>query len=579
MKKMKNINSNIIVLLLCTVLFVGVSCETLELDKSKDPFNLSPDQADVEFLFNAIEEDFVRQIEGDADYSADDNWQSGGSTNGDGLSLFGAELTRMYSMSNTNSNSYQSVYQANDSDDEWSNAYGGILANIRVMTPLALAAGKTRHVGVAQFIEAYTMTAMVDFYGDIPYSEAALGAGNLSPKVDSGASIYAAAIVLLDKAIDNFTNEALSNPSVEIFYNNDYDKWVKAANTLKMKLYLQTRLVDNTAISKFNDIVASGDYIQDSADDLVYRWAGTSTSNPDSRHPRYGLNYTSTGAGDYMSNWFMGTMNAANDPRIRYYFYRQRGAVPGQEIPANEEALKCSLQSAPAHYVSGGYTFCSLPNGYWGRDHGDNDGLPPDGFLKTTFGVYPAGGKFDADNFENVYTDSDPIRGARGKGITPILLASWVHFMKAEVAMAENNLGLAKSEMLDGISVSIEKVMSFGPRDPQYNASFAPTATAIDAFKTSVSSNWDSADLNGKWDVLAVQQFMAVFGNGIESYNFYRRTGFPSRLQPNRNANPGNFVRSLYYPSNEVNNNSNITQKANQSVPVFWNVNNSPIAN
>ena len=79
-----------------------------------------------------------------------------------------------------------------------------------------------------------------------------------------------------------------------------------------------------------------------------------------------------------MSNWLMGTMDASHDPRIRYYFYRQVPAVPGQEIPADEEDLKCSLQSAPAHYTAGGFTFCSLPNGYWGRDHGDSDGLPPD---------------------------------------------------------------------------------------------------------------------------------------------------------------------------------------------------------
>ena len=576
---MKNINNNIKAFLLFTVLLLGVSCETLELDKSKDPFNLSPDQADVEFLFNSIEEDFARQIEGDADYTTLDNWQQGGSTNGDGLSLFGAELTRMYGMNNTNSSGYQTVYQANDSDDEWTNAYSGILANIRIMTPLALAAGKTRHVGIAQFIEAYTMTAMVDFYGDVPYTEAAQGAANLSPKVDSGASIYAAALVLLDNAIENFTNETLSNPSVEVFYNNNYNQWVKAANTLKMKLYLQTRLVDNTAIAKFNEIVAEENYIQDSADDLAYRWAGASASNPDSRHPRYGLNYTPTGAGDYASNWYMGTMNASNDPRIRYYFYRQEPAVPGQEIPANEVDLRCSLQSAPPHYVSGGYTFCSLPDGYWGRDHGDNDGVPPDGLKRTTFGVYPAGGKFDADNFEKVYLDNDPVRGAKGRGITPILLASWVNFMKAEVAMAENNLGLAKAEMLEGISKSINKVMSFGPRDPRYDATFAPTSGQIANFNDSVSSNWDNADLNGKWDILAIQQFIAVFGNGIESYNFYRRTGFPTKLQPNRNPNPGNFVRSLYYPANEVNNNSNITQKANQSVPVFWNTNSSPIAN
>jgi Starch-binding associating with outer membrane/Susd and RagB outer membrane lipoprotein len=570
-------NKIYIVLLLISSLILGVSCESIDLNRSVDPFNLTPDKADLEFLFNGIQEDFVRQIEGDADYSTGDNWQSGGATNGDGLSLFGAELTRMYAMANGNSQDYKSVFQDSDSDDEWLNTYASLLPNIRLMTKLAEAKGDTRHIGIGQFIEAYTITAMVDFYGDIPYSEATQGAANLNPKLDTGASIYNVALALLDKAIVNFTNATSENPKVELFYNNDYAKWVKAANTLKMRLYVQTRLVDPTAIAKFNAIVASGNYISTSADDFVYSWGGTSASAPDNRHPRFGLNYTSTGGGDYMSNWFMGTMSTTADPRIRYYFYRQRSAVPGQEIAADEQALKCSLQSAPAHYIAGGFTFCNLPSGYWGRDHGDAEGVPPDGFLRTTFGVYPAGGLFDKNQYKNVSATS----GAKGKGITPILLASWVDFMKAEVALSQNNISVAKTEMLNGMDKSITKVMSFGGNDPGYSSTLAqvPTPTKITNYINLISSSWDAADTNGKWNIFAVQSFIASFGNGIETYNFYRRTGYPTSLQPNRSANPGKFVRSMFYPSNAVETNSNIKQKTDQTIPVFWNTNSSPIAN
>lgn len=567
---------NIIKILLSIVIILNIhSCETIDLEKSQDPFNLTPSDASVEFLFNGIVEDFARQIEGDADFS--DNWASGGATNGDGLSLFGGQLTRMYAMSNTNAINYRTVFQPSDSDDEWVNFYAGLLPNIREMNSLATTEGKLKHIAISQFIEAYLMTAMVDFYGDIPYSQATLGTQNLSPSVDSGASIYAKAIELLDDAITKFESPGSSpNPVKEIFYNNDYDKWIKAANTLKLKLYLQTRNVDATAITKFNEIIASGDYIQDSSDDLVYNWSGTSPSNPDSRHPRFGLNYGPTGAGDYMSNWMMSTMDNIDDPRIRYYFYRQRSAVPGQEIDPSEETLACSLQTAPAHYIAGGYTFCNLPNGYWGRDHGDPAGTPPDGFLRTTFGVYPAGGRFDGDNFENISATS----GANGRGITPILLASWVDFMKAEVALTQSNSGLARTEMLNGITKSIAKVMSFGANDPDLDTAFVPSATNISDFTTAIGDAWDNAPTNtDRWNILAVQQFIANFGNGIETYNYYRRTGYPTSLQPNRDANPGGFVRSMYYPSNSVNTNPNISQKASQTIPVFWDINPSPIAN
>lgn len=74
-----------------------------------------------------------------------------------------------------------------------------------------------------------------------------------------------------------------------------------------MKIYLQTRLVDDAALSKFNAIVATGNYITDSSEDFQFQW-GTNENQPDTRAPKYAFNYTPTGAGDYLSNWLMGTM-------------------------------------------------------------------------------------------------------------------------------------------------------------------------------------------------------------------------------------------------------------------------------
>ena len=39
-----------------------------------------------------------------------------------------------------------------------------------------------------------------------------------------------------------------------------------------MKAYITTRLVDGSAISKFNAIVASGNYISSNGDDFQFRW-------------------------------------------------------------------------------------------------------------------------------------------------------------------------------------------------------------------------------------------------------------------------------------------------------------------
>ncbi|MCX2679797.1 SusD/RagB family nutrient-binding outer membrane lipoprotein [Galbibacter sp. EGI 63066] len=564
-----------IMIAVLSVLALFTSCETTDLDKTQNPNALTPESANTDFFLNSIQEDFVRQLEGDADNDPNDNWPSGGAVNGDGFSIFGAQLTRMMAMTNTNSQNYAATFQPTDFDDEWLNAYTGIIKDIRTMTPLAEEAGQTRHIGIGQFIEAYTMVTLVDFFGDVPYSEAFQGEeAILNPNLDSGADIYDAALVLLDNAIANFTGGVSTEPALDVFYDNDYSKWVKAANTLKMRIYLQRRLVDPNAMSSFNAIVNSGNYIQDTSDDFEYQWPGTNASNPDSRHPRYGLNYTGVGVADFQSNWFMNLMDTTDDPRIRYYFYRQVNAVPGQEIPSDQSLIRCSTQQAPQHYIDGGYVFCNLPNGYWGRDHGQNDGRDPDAFHVTAHGVYPAGGKFDDNRFEGVSL----VTGGQGAGITPILTAAWVDFMKAEMALANGATLPAKTAMMDGISKSITKVQSFGALDPEADLSFEPSATDVSDYIDAVSANWDAASTAGKWDVLAEQFFIATYGNGVESYNFYRRTGFPTTLQPNRSPSPGTFVRSIYYPAIAATTNSNIQQKSDQTQPVFWDSNAQPPA-
>ncbi len=573
---MNNINRYLTLTVLGGLL-AFTSCETTELDLTADPNFLTPDQAGVDFFLNSIQEDFVRQYEGDADFDLNDNFQSGGNTTGDGFNELGMEMTRVVNMNGRN---YTSVYQDSDMNDEWINAYRGILADIRAMTPLAEESGLTRHIGIAQFIEAYLMISMVDFFGDVPYSEVVLGAeGNFNPAVDSGASIYDAMLLLLDDAIANFRSTPTANPPLDFYYNNDYDKWEQAANTLKLKIYLQRRLVDSGAAASFDAIITADNYIKDTADDFLYNWPASSATQPDSRHPRYGLNYQAAGAGEYMSNWLMQKMDTSDDPRTRYYFYRQTSAVPGAEIAPNEELLNCSLETPPQHYINAGFggDFCYLPNGFWGRAHGEADGIPPDGLLRATYGTYPVGGRFDDDSFQAISVTE----GGNGTGITNLLTAFGVDFMRAEMALAAGDEAGARTFMIAGLTKSVAKVQAFlAGREAGADTSFAPSEGDVNAYITQIGIDYDDADTSGKWDVLGEQTFIAHFGNGVEPYNFYRRTGFPTTLQPNLEPDPGVFIRSMYYPANAVNNNSNITQKPNQEQPVFWDTNaTAPAAN
>lgn len=560
---MKKINYLIKLMFVFGAIFLS-SCETTELDLTENPNALSPSQANPDFFLNGIQIDFVKEIV-------------------EPFGRTGAETTRIDYMSGRD---YANAYSPTGFDREWRYAYQKIMQDIKVMNSLSEESGLNHHVGMGQVLQAYTLLTLVDFFGDIPYTESLLGNENLNPASDSGASVYAAAIELLDAAIANFSTDAIAEPQYDFFYNKDWDKWIKVANTIKMKAYIATRLVDASAIGNFNAIVTSGNYISETADDFQFSW-GTNEIQPDTRHPRYDGSYTSTGGNDYMSNSLMDYMtgkdpaaysNPVNfDIRSLFYFYRQVSATPGiGGAPADEETLECGLYTAPLHYTD--YTYCGVAKGWWGRDHGNDNGIPPDGFLRAIAGVYPAGGNLDDLSYDSKLNGD----GNGGAGITPIMLASWTKFMIAETQMISGATASAKTTMFEGINMSIDKVVNFAPVNDRFNWLFgtadggpalALADDYIEWFNLDLEADWDAGDDEDKMNILAMQYFVASYGNGIDAYNFYRRTGYPTTLQPNIEPNPGGFIRSFFYPANFANTNVNAMQKDGVGVQVFWDTN------
>ena len=570
MKKLKYIK-----ILLFMGLLLNFSCgkDAINLDLTKDPNYLSEDQVDPDYLLNAVQVRFGYMVEK--------------------YGLIGARLTRISHMSGR---FYENVYTPAQLDDEWRDAYADIFKDLNMMSTIAEEKSLNHHVAMGKVISAYTLMTLVDFFGDVPYSEA-INEDIIYPKPDSGADVYAAAIQMLDEAIALFEGDAGAEPKVDLFYDNDKidvsqdaleawkAKWIKVANTLKMKAYMTTRLVDPDAMTKFNDIVTSGNYISDNSEDFQFAW-GTNEINPDSRHPRYRDSYTSSGGQIYQSNSFMDYMTGLTDdaylapdhfdPRSLFYFYRQVSATPGQAgEPADEQLLECSVFPPPPHYA--GYTYCGVPKGWWGRDHGNDRGIPPDGFKRTLYGVYPAGGALD----DLSYQDKKNGDGYGGAGITPIMLASWVKFMIAEYDMVNSDVANAKIHMFEGIDMSMDKVFNFKPTTPRFDYIFSGDPNLLPTideyatwFKADLENDWDgAASTDEQWNILARQYFVAMFGNGIDAYNFYRRTGFPHDLQPNLEPDPGPFIRSMYYPANTVNNNPNISQKSTVAQQVYWDTN------
>ncbi len=474
---------------------------------------------------------------------------------------------------------YTNGYVPETFDGVWTTAYTGIYKNVDALLPIAVAQKKYFQAGIAKILKAYTSMSLVDQFGDVPFTEANLGSSNTNPAAESSASIYDASLALLDEAIADINNpENAGTPTNDLFFKGSKSAWVRLANTLKLRAYITTRLVDASAKEKINALISGSDLIDDvsGAEDFVFKY-GTKQDAPDSRHPWYANNYTTTTPNDYLSTYFMwsviygkGSSLYDLDPRRRYYFYRQ--AVDYSKV--DEETCACAEQARPAHFPSD-MPYC-LPDfdfafGYWGRDHGDNSGIPPDDSYRTTYGVYPASGEFDDSKGGTKLIGS----AGKGAGIDPIWMSFFTKFVLAEAALELGTTGDARALLEEGIRASISKVVAFpatvGVTVPTTRV---PTPEKITAYVANVLASYDAAASNDeKLNIIMKEYYIAAFGNGIEPYNNYRRTGKPDNLQLCvTTPSPGLFIRSYLYPSVYVNRNINApAQKApGAAVKVFW---------
>jgi hypothetical protein len=497
---------------------------------------------------------------------------------------------------------YRSGYSPTSFDGMWTTAYSSIIINANAMIPLAEEQKKFINSGIGRVLEAYTYGTLVDDFGDVPYSQAVLGADNTNPKVDSGATIYAAVQSLLDSAIIDFQKPGVA-PATDLFYGGNTDNWIRLAKTLKLKYYMQVRKVDATATTAIQALLTENNLINDASQDFAFKY-GTSITSPDSRHPHYGADYSNSGSvGDYIGTYYMwmvasqkynGVVNFAGDPRLRYYFYRtQTNYAWATQItcPCYPGSIFGNSTSIPSWYrnfqindgngVPTRTPYCVIGRGYYGRDHGDNTGISPDGSFRTAWGIYPAGGEFDANQGDDPKNTVSLSMGGLGAGIAPIWLSSFTSFLKAEAALSLgiNSQGTPRDLLLNGVSASITKVLGF-PATVNYTvptayASFIPTQSQINSYDSLVVHNYDTAATDdSRLNIIMSEFYLASWGNGIETYNNYRLTGKPDNIQPAQNfQDPGFFMRSFLYPSVFENRNSNAPP---QKTPgdavqkVFW---------
>lgn len=472
--------------------------------------------------------------------------------------------------------------------NDWEAIYLG-LNDIETLINQGTESGDLIYVGIAQLQKAYIVSYAVDLWGDIPFSEATkLRDGVLAPKFDDQKEIYKAIFALIETAKSNLaTNAGLKKPGNDDFiYGGNVGKWIKFANTFKLKLYNQTRLISDFDQAGFNALIAENNFFSSNADDFQFaRYTALAPTNE--RNKLFIEAYESTQFSSYQSPWMYEILKGMNpnihtgnsDPRIPYYYYNQ--LKPTQFPPDQGDA---ATGDPKADYWDKSTGFFTIRFGSTGPDR---DKSAENSY--TYPGVFPSGGRYDDGQGGSVSN----LTAASGTGIAPHRVLTYDEFLyiQAELIYAGKLSGNAATKLREAITASFAKVDQVVSNNKSTQTiPVLSTNPATTTFLDKIITEFNAASATKKLEIIMTQKWVGTFGDPMDQYTDYRRTGFPVLADPlttgkeyqlnNGDAFPLNdsqtvqnnpFQVSLYWPQSELNSNASApAQKNPTTYKIFW---------
>lgn len=238
-------------------------------------------------------------------------------------------------------------------DGVWTRMYD-ILMDYKDIENLSVKKGDNFYLGISQLLTSYTFAVTTDLFGDIPYSEALEGNGNLTPAYDKQEAIYQGLLSKIDNGIKNINSNIGSNPgSADVIFNGDRSKWLKFGNSLKLRLLNHLSKRNPTAALDY--LSTNPDLIVLPQDDAKVRF-GNIASNA---NPIYQFDELSGRKDNAVASTIVNKLKNLSDPRIDVYFFKvknngaglageYRGNTPGDATDDSGENLYSRVGSAYA---------------------------------------------------------------------------------------------------------------------------------------------------------------------------------------------------------------------------------------
>ncbi len=180
------------------------------------------------------------------------------------------------------------TYQVVDYSGTWDAIYYA-LADIYDLRELAVEAGSSEYIGVANVLLAYNLSLAADIWGAVPFSEAFQG-GNLTPVYDSEQAIYNEIVSLLDAGITELSKTdatiklAAASDMIHGTTGDVRPKWLKTAYALKARALIKvskTPGFNAAAVLQAIDNAYTGNEDDAGMGNFALRnnWAGVARSN------------------------------------------------------------------------------------------------------------------------------------------------------------------------------------------------------------------------------------------------------------------------------------------------------------
>jgi hypothetical protein len=381
-------------------------------------------------------------------------------------------------------------------DGWWSGFYSSELEDFATILQQTDATKQPNLVAPALVMKSWTYGVMTDIWGDIPYSEANSGVDNFTPKYDSQQDIYNGLFADLKSASDMITAGG-GYGSADLIYGGDMAKWKKFANSLRLRFAMRLTEVDPaTAKAQATAALAAGVFTSND-DNALLRWPGDGTNDS----PIF--NTFRTRDDQHMSKTLVDTLKSlyiSIDPATNDTTFDPR-------LPVYADPVISKLPDT---------VYVGTPNGLQ-----DDDAI--------AIGL----------------TNTSRLGAAYRQRTTPSILMTYseVLFDEAEAAAR----GWTSGDPAALYNAAIRASMQYNGIDD----------AVTDAYLATPRVAYNPA--NGLTQI-ALQKWIALFGEGSEAYAEYRRTGVPNlKPGPAVITNPQAIAGRLTYPLAEQSfNNANL---------------------